>query len=318
MSFRMERTSFRAVGTTCAAAVTAGPGDAGRVRAALAAARAEVAACEGALSRFDPASDLSRLNAAGAEWTAVDERLVEALALAVRAREETGGRFDPTVLPALVAAGYDRSFEQLAERPARPLDGWRAGAAIEIDTAGGAVRLEPGAAVDLGGIGKGYAASRALDAMRAAWPLLPGGLVDLGGDLALTGETPEGGPWRVAVADPNRPGMQAGVLLVRSGGVATSGRDLRRFGPGRSLHHLIDPGTGEPARPGPLTVTVIARDAATAEAHATALAIAAVADAAAHVAAHPEISALYLPEDGEPVPLGSPPLAHARILVRAA
>jgi FAD:protein FMN transferase len=318
MSFRLERTSFRAVGTTCAAAVTAGPGDAGRVRAALAAARAEVAACEGALSRFDPAGDLSRLNAAGAEWTAVDERLVEALALAVRAREETGGRFDPTVLPALVAAGYDRSFEQLAERPARPLDGWRAGAAIEIDTAGGAVRLEPGAAVDLGGIGKGYAASRALDAMRAAWPLLPGGLVDLGGDLALTGETPEGGPWRVAVADPNRPGMQAGVLLVRSGGVATSGRDLRRFGPGRSLHHLIDPGTGEPARPGPLTVTVIARDAATAEAHATALAIAAVADAAAHVAAHPEISALYLPEDGEPVPLGSPPLAHARILVRAA
>jgi thiamine biosynthesis lipoprotein ApbE len=65
-------------------------------------------------------------------------------------------------------------------------------------------------------------------------------------------------------------------------------------------------------------VTVVARDAATAEAHATALAIAAVADAAAHVAAHPEISALYLPEDGEPVPLGSPPLAHARILVRAA
>jgi FAD:protein FMN transferase len=318
MSTRLERTSFRAVGTTCAAAVTAGPRDARRVGAALAAARAEVAACEGVLSRFDPASDLSRLNAAGAAWTAVDERLVEALTLAVRAREETGGRFDPTVLPALVAAGYDRSFEQLAERPARPLEGWRAGAAIEIDAAGGAVRLEPGAAVDLGGIGKGYAASRALDAMRAAWPLLPGGLVDLGGDLALTGETPEGGPWRVAVADPNRPGIQAGVLLVRSGGVATSGRDLRRFGPGRSLHHLIDPGTGEPARPGPLTVTVIARDAATAEAHATALAIAAVADAAAHVAAHPEISALYLPEDGEPVPLGSPPLAHARILVRAA
>jgi FAD:protein FMN transferase len=141
MSFRLERTSFRAVGTTCAAAVTAGPHDAGRARAALAAARAEVAACEGALSRFDPASDLSRLHAAGAAWTAVDERLVEALTLAVRAREETGGRFDPTVLPALVAAGYDRSFEKLAERPARPLEGWRAGAAIEIDAAGGAVRI---------------------------------------------------------------------------------------------------------------------------------------------------------------------------------
>ncbi len=103
--------------------------------------------------------------------------------------------------------------------------------------------------------------------------MLPGGLVDLGGDLALWGETPERGPWRIAVADPRRPGTNAGVLLLRSGGVATSGRDVRRFGPGGSLHHLIDPATGEPAQPGPLAVTVVAPSAAEAEAHATALAI---------------------------------------------
>ena len=194
MSARLERATFRAVGTSCAAAVTAGPHDARRARAALAAAQAEVAACERALSRFDAASDLSRLNAAGGAWTAVDGRLVEALRLALRAREDTGGRFDPTVLPALVAAGYDRSFEQLAERPARRVAGWRAGAAIELDEPAGSARLEPGTAVDLGGIGKGYAAARALAAMREAWPMLPGGLVDLGGDLALWGETPEQRP----------------------------------------------------------------------------------------------------------------------------
>ena len=318
MSARLERATFRAVGTSCAAAVTAGSHDARRARAALAAAQAEVAACEGALSRFDPASDLSRLNTAGGEWTAVDRRLVEALRLADRARDDTGGRFDPTVLPALVAAGYDRSFEQLAERPARQATGWRAGAPIELDEPAGRARLEPGTAVDLGGIGKGYAASRALAAMRDAWPMLPGGLVDLGGDLALWGETPEGGPWRIAVADPRRPGTNAGVLLVHSGGVATSGRDVRRFGPGRSLHHLIDPATGEPAQPGPLTVTVVAPDAAGAEAHATALAISPPAAAAAHVAAQAGISALYIPHEGDPIPLGSPPLAQNRFVVRVA
>jgi thiamine biosynthesis lipoprotein len=318
MSARLERATFRAVGTSCAAAVTAGPYDARRARAALAAAQAEVAACERALSRFDPASDLSRLNAANGEWTAVDARLVEALRLALRAREDTEGRFDPTVLPALVAAGYDRSFEQLAERPARQATGWRAGAPIELDEPASSARLEPGTAVDLGGIGKGYAASRALAAMREAWPMLPGGLVDLGGDLALWGETPEQGPWRIAVADPRRPGTNAGVLLLRSGGVATSGRDVRRFGPGRSLHHLIDPATGEPARPGPLAVTVVAAGAAEAEAHATALAISPPAAAAAHVAGQRGISALYIPRDGEPIPLGSPPLAQTRIIVRAA
>ena len=318
MSAHLERTTFRAVGTSCAAAVTVGPHDARRARAALAAAQSEVVACERALSRFDPNSDLSRLNAAGGDWTVVDGRLVEALHLALRAREDTGGRFDPTVLTALVAAGYDRSFEQLVERPAYRASGWRAGAPIELDKPARRARLEPGTAVDLGGIGKGYAATRALTAMREAWPMLPGGLVDLGGDIALWGETPELGPWRIAVADPRRPGTHAGVLLLHSGGVATSGRDLRRFGPGRSLHHLIDPVTGEPARPGPLAVTVVAPDAAEAEGHATALAISPSTAAAVHVAAHPAISALYIPHDGDPIPLGAPPLAPSRFLVRAA
>jgi thiamine biosynthesis lipoprotein len=318
VSTRLERSEWRAVGTTCAACVTASVGDRRLARAALDAARAEVAACEAELSRFDGASDLSRLNAAGGEWTPVGPRLLQALRLALRAREATGGRFDPTVLPALVAAGYDRSFEQLGERPAGRANGWRAGAAVELDETAGRARLEPGAAVDLGGIGKGYAATRALDAMADAWPTLPGALVDLGGDLAVRGETPERGPWRIAVADPRRSGATAGTLLVRAGGVATSGRDVRRFGPGRSLHHLIDPATGEPARPGPLAVTVVAPGAAEAEAHATALAISDAATAAVHVAAHPRISALYVPHAGAVLPLGDPPLARTRILVRAA
>jgi thiamine biosynthesis lipoprotein ApbE len=77
----LHRTEWRAVGTNCVAAVTAGSHDEHEVLWALAAARDEVAACERELSRFDPASDLSRLNEAGGRWTPVGRRLLEALEL---------------------------------------------------------------------------------------------------------------------------------------------------------------------------------------------------------------------------------------------
>lgn len=312
------RTEWHAVGTTCSAAVSADSHDEAAWQAALAAGQEEVAACERELSRFDPASDLSRLNAAGGRWTPVGRRLLEALGLALSAREDTGGRFDPTVLPALVAAGYDRSFELLEERPAATAGGWRAGTAIELDEAGGRARLEPDSAVDLGGIGKGYAAGRAVDAMFAAFPGLAGGFVDLGGDIAVSGEAPEGGPWLIAVADPRHAGKTLAVLALQEGGIATSGRDARRFGPARSLHHLIDPETGESALAGPFTVTVVASGPAEAEVHATTLAIAGLGEAEAHVAARPALSALYVPHAGPPIQLGRLPFAQQRLVVRAA
>ncbi len=312
MTRALKRESFRAMGTGCAVAATADSRDVFLTRSALDAAQREVAACERALSRFDASSDLSRLNRAGGSWVTVDTRLIGALAAALRARTETSGRFDPTILPALAAAGYDRSFELLTERPAMPLHGWQAGAHIDLDRGSGRARVERGAAVDLGGIGKGFAATRALDAMRATWPALPGALVDLGGDIAVWGNPPEGGSWRVDIADPRVPDGVAGTLELTSGGVATSGRDRRRFGPGGRLHHLIDPVTGAPATAGPLSVTVIAPSATEAEAHATALAIAEVSDARDQLASRPDIAALLFSQFGEPIAIGRLPLVRER------
>jgi len=313
----LEREAFHAMGTSCTLAVTALPRDAANARRALAAGRTEIAACEHVLTRFDPASDLSRTNDRAGEWVEVDARLADALRVARLARAATGGRFDPTILPALVAAGYDRSFEELEERPALSRAGWRPGGAIDIAPDRPCVRLERGTAVDLGGIGKGFSASRALDAMREAWRGLPGALVDLGGDVAVCGVPPERGPWRIAVADPRRPELALGILAVKDGAVATSGRSARRFGPGRSLHHLIDPRTGEPAVAGPLAATVVARDAAWAEAHATALAVSEAAEARAHVAEHPELAALLVWADGSCERLGACPFEPTRALEAA-
>lgn len=305
----MQRESFRAMGTMCAVAATATPPETQLAAGALAAARREVSACERALSRFDQSSDLSRLNRAAGAWVTVDTRLVQALAAALRARTDTGGLFDPTVLPALVAAGYDRSFALLTNRASGPVDGWHPNAAVELDPDSRRVRIEAGAAVDLGGIGKGFTATRALEAMRAARPSLQGALVDLGGDLAFWGSPPEGGPWLVDIADPRSPGRVDWTLELTGGGIATSGRDTRRFGPGRQLHHLIDPATGRPAAAGPLAVTVVAPSATEADAYATGLAVTDLASAEVQLARRPDFAAWLIPNRGEPIAIGRIPLA---------
>jgi thiamine biosynthesis lipoprotein len=299
---------FRAMGTSCRVVAATG-GDPRAAGAAIDAALSEIARCERVMTRFDSTSDLSRANAHAGQWVDVDPLLVDVLALAVEAREETGGLYDPTVLPALIAAGYDRSFDQLAGsvRPPASIDGWRRGAAVGLDAERSRVRLGPGTAVDLGGIGKGYSATRAVAAMRRAYPPLRGGLVDLGGDISVAGSAP-GGPWRVAVADPRQPGSDLGVLLLRGASVATSGRDRRRFGLGQRQHHLIDPATGSAAVPGPLAVTVVAPSAVLAETSATALAILPVVDAGEYMERRPWLSALVVPHEGDVKRFGQLPL----------
>ena len=306
--------TFRAMGTSCCIVATAAA-DPRETAAAIDTALAEIARCEHVLSRFDPASDLSRVNAGTGRWVDVDPILADALACALRARDDTGGLYDPTVLPALVAAGYDRSFDQLAALPSRPPvqpGGWHGGAPVELDREHLRVRLPVGTAIDLGGIGKGYSATRAVRVMREAFPSLPGALVDLGGDIAAEGRPPGGAAWRVGIADPREPGAQLGVLALRGAGVATSGRDRRRFGPGARLHHLIDPATGQPAAPGPLTVTVVAPTATVAETNATALAILPVERAAGYLAERPWLSAMLVLCDGEVAQFGDLPLEHSR------
>lgn len=291
MKASLERSSFSVMGTMGALAITAAPSELAAARLALVAAWNELRACERILSRFDSSSQLSELNRADGAWLQVDERLFDALETAIRLRKETGGLFDPTILPALMAQGYDRSFELLEAR-APYAHNWVPGAAIELDPVEHRARIERGAAIDLGGIGKGFAAGRALDAMRKAWPKMPGALVDLGGDIAVIGTPPDTGPWLIAVESVWSPATSLGTVRLTSGGIATSGPARRRFGPAGEHHHLIDPATGESAERGPLTVTVIAQDPSEADAHATALAIS--PDAEDYISARPGLGALVV------------------------
>ncbi len=253
---------------------------------------------ERALSRFCPESALYRLNARGG-GDHVDEVLWDAIDVALRAAEATSGLVTPTVLQALEDAGYDRSFESLAPDGApgssttRPAPDWRL---VERDEATRAVWLPPGTKLDLGGTAKGAAADQALAWLRGFGPAP----VDLGGDIAAS---PARGRWPIAIDDPRRAARDLDLVMLRGGGVATSGRDHRRWRRGgRERHHLIDPRTGVPAETDVWTATVIAPTALEADVAAKRILLEGTQRGIEWVDARDDIFARVVRTDGRIVP----------------
>jgi thiamine biosynthesis lipoprotein len=240
-------------------------------------ARRLITSLEGRWTRFRPDSELSSLNAAAGRPVSLPHDTFALVEAAVEAWRLTGGRFDPTALSALVAAGYDRSFELVArEAPADPavtapaVPGC-AGIVLQPDT--GLVLLPAGVALDLGGIAKGHSADRAVATLLASGAA--GALANLGGDVRVAGVAPDGEAWTVEIDDPHRPGAALGVLKLAEGAVATSSRIRRRWTRGgRTFHHLIDPATGLPADRGVDAAVVVAGAAVWAEVLAKAALIA--------------------------------------------
>ncbi len=222
---------------------------------AVAVVRAVFAEVEERLSRFLPESELSVVNTAAGERTEVSPMFASVLRLALDGAEETGGLFDPTILPALVAAGYDRDFDELDGRSKGAPPG-NAGRWAEVELHDGSVRLPAGVALDFGGLAKGWAVDRAIELLEG----LPWALVEAGGDLAVGGH-PE--TLSVGVEDPRAPGEHLLEILLNDGALASSSVLRRRWGPG--LHHLIDPRTQRPATTGVLQATVWAPTCAEAE-----------------------------------------------------
>ncbi|MCC7366728.1 MAG: FAD:protein FMN transferase [Dehalococcoidia bacterium] len=194
---------------------------------------------EARYSRFRAESLVSRLNAGEA---VVDAELARVVGMALEAHAFTGGLFNPMVLPALRAAGYDRTFAEVAHGAPRAQPVLDPREAIEIE--GERVRLRAGG-LDLGGIVKGWTVDLAVE---LAVPEVEGVLVNAGGDLRAEGNEPGLDGWQVEV---DRPGGGVAWGGVVRGAVATSTVLRRRWqtaaGP---AHHLVDPRTGLPAESG--------------------------------------------------------------------
>ncbi|MDH4103582.1 MAG: FAD:protein FMN transferase [Thermoleophilia bacterium] len=258
----MVHRAFRAMGTDVELFL-----DSTDATTLLAEAEDEFHRVESLLSRFRPASELSRLNRTRAMQ--VGPELLELAQLSLEARDQSGGRFDPTVYDALVAAGYDRSFELVAATAVVAAEPARCSGHVTVDVASSTIVLESGFRLDFGGIAKGWTADRALALLERGGPAL----VNAGGDIASAGRA-----WPIGVETPD-----GEITLELDGGaLATSGRDRRRWRQGdASQHHVIDPSTGKPAEGELLRVTTVARTATEAEVLAKSLFLRADAAAAA-------------------------------------
>ena len=216
---------------------------------------------ESKLSRTDPDSTVSRLNAAGTlELGELGEELIPILSAAEIYRQETGGAFDITVAPVVAAWGFagGEEYRVPSDAELQALLGRVDGSAVRVEDR--TVTLGPGQAIDLGGIAKGYTADKIVKVLQEYE--VPRANISLGGNVLAWGDRPGGTPWRVGIQDPARANEQnafAGVLNLTDSFAVTSGGYQRYFEEnGKRYHHIIDPATGYPADSGLTSVTVVA------------------------------------------------------------
>lgn len=298
--------SFRAMGSECEIRVVVGDH---RGEPLLDRAVDLVLDLERRWSRFVEDSELTQLNAHAGAPVFVSPETFAVVALAIEAWRATGGLFDPTLLDALIAAGYDTTFDLLAARGAvatSTTDGDRGDRIldrVELDERSSMVLAPAGLHLDLGGIGKGRAADLVFAQLQDDGVV--GACIDLGGDIRLGGTTAEGTGWAVVIDDPFRPGQDLVALGLASGSVTTSSTRRRRWETrDGGAHHLLDPRTGTSTRSGLVAVTVLAAEAAWGEAHAKA-ALVAGPDEGRALIERAGLSALFIADDGSMSPVGS-------------
>jgi len=256
---------FAAMGSPCELQLQAE--DPAQARRAAQAVIDEVRRIEARWSRYRDDSLVAAINAAGRDGGAVtvDDETADLVDAAFAAYARSDGLFD-------ITSGTLRSIwnDDLAELPERS----------RIDDALHRVGLDKlcwrrpelrflraGMEIDLGGLGKEYAADRAAATCRACG--VESGVVDLGGDLCVIGPLPDGAPWRIGLRDPLGGAEHVATLFVEKGGVATSGVSERFWSiGGRRYGHILDPRSGWPVE-GPASVTVAAPTCAEAGTAAT-------------------------------------------------
>ncbi len=209
---------------------------------------------EARLTRFNANSELMLLNQQAGKPFDASPILSDCLSVALEAAVQTNGLYDPTLLPHLRVAGYDRDFSEIAHHDigivecVLPVTGrWRE---IQFDEKRARITLPPDVQLDLGGIAKGWAADYLADTILASFG---NALINIGGDLRVRGGNTPATPWAIAIDNPLLPDADnedhLAIVTPGGGGVATSGANRRWWLQGEKVsHHLIDPRTGYPAR----------------------------------------------------------------------
>ena len=276
-------------------------GETAACQAAFEEARALCRRYERLFSRTLPHSDIARINSAHGQPVAIDPLTYDLLERALSYCAESEGAFDITVGPAVRLWNFHEGTVPddgaLAEA-VRHVD-WRALKLWEEGGACFAQLADPDAAVDAGGIAKGWIADALVAAMEAHG--LSGTIVNLGGNVAVSGTKPTGDPWRVGIRDPRDPSQLIGAVPLVVGSAVTSGVYERCFTApdGTFYHHILDPRTGRPVETDVAGVTVICEKSIDAEGFSTTLLALGLERGLALARRHPEIlQAFFIAPDG--------------------
>jgi thiamine biosynthesis lipoprotein len=248
---------FQAMGTACSISIYAESSDGAREKCEPAVT--DVARLEAKYSRYLSDSFLSRINLAAEQGRSieVDDETALLLDYAQTCHAESKGMFDIT--SGLLRRAWNFQPEgQTAVPDAASLDtllervGWQ-----KLDWHAPKLAFTiPGMELDFGGIVKEYAADRAATLLRDQG--VAHALVNLGGDICVTGPQADGRPWRVAISDPSSPTQELRIVEVSQGALASSGSYVRCIEIGGIRYgHLLNPRTGFPVR-GTLAATVVA------------------------------------------------------------
>jgi thiamine biosynthesis lipoprotein len=266
----------------------------------LAVVCSEISRLEGLLSCFQPQSEISQINQlAGREGVRISFETFEVLDQAFDFSRANCGFFDVTIAPLVRLWSEGRRTlsqpDHASIQQVLPLVNY--GDLILNNQEMTAGLRNPGQAIDLGGIGKGFAGSKILEIF-AAFDITCA-YSNLGGNVVALGTKPDGSAWRIGIQHPRLEDRLIGAVSVVDRSVVTSGDYQRCFTDKKGVrhHHILDPLTGYPSRSGLISVTIVSEDPLAADALSTAVFIAGLEKGLELMSRYPHTDAIFVDED---------------------
>jgi thiamine biosynthesis lipoprotein len=272
-------------------------------RKAVAACIAELERLDALLDRFDPRSEVSKLNArAGQGWVEVSPDIISILETTLDVAVKSRGAYDPSIAALVDLWGFREQRGKIPDHaPPSPQQiqqvlrenvGYQK---VQMDAVNNRVSLAAGIVLDFGSAAKGYALDR-LTALAKSFEV-EHGLIDLGGNIGVIGVRQDGKPWNIAVRHPRELGEVFGVIPVKDQYLATSGDYQRYFTwDGRRYPHIIDPHTGYPTTDY-ASVTIVAPTGILSDVLSTALFVLGPERGADLLTHYPGVEALYIDQN---------------------
>lgn len=263
--------------------------------AALEQAQNRIQELESLWSVTDEHSEIYAANHSGGAAAAVSRDTANLVRYALDMARQTDGALEPTLYPVLTAWGFTTDRFQIPAR--EELD--RLLERVDytkVSLQGTTLTVPDGMQLDLGAVGKGYAADEAAAVLRENG--VESALLDFGGNILTIGTKPDGTSWRVGVRDPDSEG-NLGVLELNGQGVSVSGGYEKYFvgEDGERYWHILDPATGAPARSGLVQTAVVSDESKRCDALSTALFVMGLDSALQYWREHQDFEMILLTED---------------------